>query len=223
MLYAPSASHPRIVLAGFSILSFSLLISGGAIASEAAPSFFNSVEIKSGNLEPFKKWTSALERHSMEAAKEKEGTCNDKTANKCHYSQWIKFIESIRGKDQMTQLAEVNRLINKAQYITDEKNWGMKDYWAAPGEFMARFGDCEDYAISKYISLKMLGFKPEQLRVAAVNDMNLKIGHAVLIVFLDQKAYVLDNQIKQVVDAKSITHYQPVFSINDDHWWRHRA
>lgn len=224
MLYALSLFRICFIFAAlFMLLSLSPANSKSAIASEPAPSFFNSVEIQSDNLEVFKKWTTALERHSMEAAKEKEGSCTDKTINKCHYLQLTKFIESIRDKDPMTQLAEINRLMNKAQYITDEKNWGTKDYWATPAEFMARFGDCEDYAISKYIALKMLGFKIEQLRVAAVNDMNLKTGHAILIVYLDQKIYVLDNQIKQVIDAKNISHYQPIFSINDKHWWRHRA
>ena len=73
--------------------------------------------------------------------------------------------------------------MNKAKYITDKNNWGRKDYWETPGEFMANFGDREDYAIIKFLSLKLLGFKDEDLRVVAVKDLNLKIGHAVLIVY----------------------------------------
>ena len=117
--------------------------------------------------------------------------------------------------------------MNKAKYITDKNNWGRKDYWATPGEFMANFGDCEDYAIIKFLSLKLLGFKDEDLRVVAVKDLNLKIGHAVLIVYWkDQKSgktrrLLLDNQIKKVVDARAVGHYQSVFSINSKNWWRH--
>jgi len=79
--------------------------------------------------------------------------------------------------------------MNKAKYITDKNNWGRKDYWATPAEFMKNFGDCEDYAIIKYLSLRQLGFKESELRVVAVKDLNLKVGHAVLIVFWkDQKS-----------------------------------
>jgi predicted transglutaminase-like cysteine proteinase len=87
---------------------------------------------------------------------------------------------------------------------------------------MEKFGDCEDYAISKFMSLKLLGFSDDMLRVVAVKDLNLKVGHAVLIVILDGKYYLLDNQIKQVVETKTVRHYQPVFSISTRYWWRHR-
>ncbi|OHC79461.1 MAG: hypothetical protein A3G18_02665 [Rhodospirillales bacterium RIFCSPLOWO2_12_FULL_58_28] len=203
-----------------------LLMIGGdqaAIAEDSSPSFFNSKETPSANLEPFKKWNEALERYSKEVAEKNKGDCKTAKLNKCHFQEWEVFLESIRGKDQMTQINEVNRVMNKAKYIADETNWGEKDYWASPGEFMARFGDCEDYAISKYMSLKVLGFKQDQIRVVAVKDLNLKVGHAILVVFLDNKVYVLDNQIKQVVEAQTIRHYQPVFSINDKKWWRHNA
>ncbi len=62
----------------------------------------------------------------------------------------------------------------------------------------------------------------------AVKDLNLKVGHAVLIVKLKdpktkkRKTYLLDNQIKKVVEAKTVRHYEPVFSINKNFWWRHR-
>ncbi len=117
---------------------------------------------------------------------------------------------------------KVNRYMNKARYILDPVNWGKKDYWATPGQFMAKFGDCEDYAIAKYMSLKQLGFKTSEMRVVAVKDLNLKIGHAVLVVYLNGKALILDNQIRKVVEAKVIKHYVPVFSINQKYWWHHK-
>ena len=87
---------------------------------------------------------------------------------------------------------------------------------------MAKFGDCEDYSIAKFMSLRQLGFSNAELRVVAVKDLNLKIGHAVLAVYLDGKALILDNQIRKVVEAKTIRHYVPVFSINEKFWWRHK-
>ena len=193
-----------------------------AAKGEAAPSFFNSQETKSDNLKPFKKWTAAIERFSKED-KVKDGKCDAKKMNKCHYASWMKFLAKIKDKDRLVQVEAVNKFMNRAKYVVDQNNWGESDYWATIGEFMARFGDCEDYAIAKYLSLRKLGFTNEEVRVVAVKDLNLKVGHAILVVILDGKYYILDNQIKQVVEAKSIKHYQPVFSINSEFWWRHRV
>ena len=198
-----------------------------ASAARAKRSFFNSVEVRSKNLKPFKKWRAALSRYSKELKSRKKNGCSSKRLNICNYGDWGKFLKSLKGRDKFTQVRAVNARMNKAEYISDKTNWGQKDYWATPGEFMARFGDCEDFAIVKYLSLRLLGFKERELRVVAVKDLNLKIGHAVLVVKLKDKktkktkVYLLDNQIKKVVETKTVRHYEPVFSINKNFWWRH--
>ena len=211
---------PALVAA---VAVFLLPVDSLEAAKKMAPSFFNSRETQSSNLKPFKKWTGALKRYSAEKALQKKGTCASKSFNKCHFVEWIKFLKKIKTKKKIAQVNEVNIYMNKAKYITDPQNWGKKDYWATPGEFMAKFGDCEDYAIAKFMSLRLLGFKESELRVVAVKDLNLKVGHAVLVVFLGKKRYLLDNQIKQVVETKKVKHYTPVFSINSKHWWRHKT
>jgi predicted transglutaminase-like cysteine proteinase len=196
--------------------------SAAAEKAKASPSFFKTVETQSDNMKPFKKWTTALTRYTKAEAEQKGG-CDSKKFNKCHYDEWIAFLDTVRGMDKLAQLKAVNKQMNKSKYIVDQANWGTKDYWATPFEFMAKFGDCEDYAITKFMSLKQLGYDAKDLRVVAVKDMNLRVGHAILAVFLDGKVYILDNQVKIVVEAKKIRHYQPVFSISETHWWRHRA
>lgn len=195
---------------------------GGKAKKASEQSFFNSVEVRSTNLKLFKKWTSAVSRFTKEVAEAKKGKCSSTEMNTCNYEQWGKFLGSLRKKSPLEKMQQVNDFMNRAKYITDPVNWGRKDYWESPGEFMSRFGDCEDYAISKYMSLKMLGFKDSELRVVAVKDLNLKVGHAVLVVFVDGKTYLLDNQIKQVIETTKVRHYQPVFSINSTFWWKHR-
>ena len=154
-----------------------------AAKGKAVPSFFNSKETRSKNLKPFKKWTSAIKRYNKED-KVKDGKCDAKKMNKCHYAKWMKFLAKIKDKKRLTQVKAVNKYMNRAKYIIDKNNWGKKDYWASIGQFMARFGDCEDYAIAKYLSLRKLGFTNEQVRVVAVKDLNLKVGHAILVVIL---------------------------------------
>ena len=72
------------------------------------------------------------------------------------------------------------------------------------------------------MSLRALGWDNVHMRLVLLQDLNLKIAHAVLVVYLDGSAWVLDNQIKQLVAAESIRHYRPLFSLNEDSWWLHR-
>jgi len=197
-------------------------------ADPPEPSYFNSVEMRSSNLGPFTKWNAALARYEKESAERKKNKCLAKNIGICDYGDWVKFLDTLKGKDKLTQIRAVNQRFNQAKYISDKSNWGQSDYWNTPAEFMQNFGDCEDYAIIKYMSLKHLGFAEEDLRVVAVKDLNLKVGHAILIVFWidprngNKRVLVLDNQVEKVVDARAIRHYQPVFSINKEHWWRHQ-
>jgi predicted transglutaminase-like cysteine proteinase len=72
------------------------------------------------------------------------------------------------------------------------------------------------------MALKALGVAIEDMRVVALQDLNLDVGHAVLVVYVGDQPMLLDNQISSVVPANSIRHYQPVFSINEMGWWLHR-
>ena len=205
-----------------------VVVAAAALAADPpSPSFLNSIEVRSSNLEPFKKWNSALERYAKESQATRKGKCLSKNLDVCDYDAWVKFLNTLKDKDKLTQIRAVNDKFNQAKYVTDKSNWGQNDYWNTPAEFMANFGDCEDYAIVKYLSLKRLGFADDDLRVVAVKDLNLKVGHAILVVFWvdtrngQKRALVLDNQVEKVVDARAIRHYEPVFSINGQHWWRH--
>jgi len=215
-----------LAAAAVAVAASQLFVAPGTAAAETArPSFFGSEEVRSDNLKPFAKWTNAIARYEEEKVKaaKTQGNCSSAQFNRCHYEQWVKFLVGLKDKDKLTQVQEVNAFMNRAKYVTDDVNWGEKDYWETPGEFIAKLGDCEDYAIAKFMSLRLLGFSDDALRVVAVKDLNLNVGHAILVVFLDGKVYVLDNQIKQVVEAARIRHYQPVFSINATSWWRHRT
>ena len=187
----------------------------------ATPSLFGTREIAKTDLEPFPKWTDSLERFLRERA-ENKGPCKKSATNKCYYTTWGKFMKSLKGKDRLEQVHAVNAFLNGAKYIVDPINWGLKDYWETPGEFFAQFGDCEDYSVTKFLTLRLMGFKSEQLRIVIVEDLNLKVAHAILAVYLDDKILILDNQIKQVVDSTTIRHYRPIYSVNQDGWWLHK-
>ena len=128
----------------------------------------------------------------------------------------------MRDRDAKTQLKEINKFMNTHRYIVDPVNWGVLDYWASPGEFFQRQGDCEDYAIAKYLSLQRLELAADDMRIVILNDLNLRVAHAILAVYLDGKVWVLDNQLSIMIEARRIRHYQPIYSLNDTGWWKHK-
>lgn len=199
--------------------------SGPAVAAIGTgvtpPALFGSREVRSNKLHLFPKWRGALSRHFNEA-KLSEASCAETAFNRCHLRQWKEFLSGLGGIDRLSQIKAVNHFFNRHRYIIDPKNYGVPDYWATPFQFMTRDGDCEDYAITKYFSLRSLGFPPESMRILVLQDLNLDTAHAILVVYLGGRALVLDNQVATVVDADSIFHYRPIYSINEQHWWLHR-
>lgn len=211
----------RGIGAGGVLAMATLLASGNAGAvdlSRIAPPLFGAVSMVNADLSPFTKWTHVLGAY----AGERQRMGADCVAGEsCKMQQWAGFIDSLRGLDRWSQIVEVNRRMNTAPYIEDVDNYGSTDYWATPAEFFDRSGDCEDYAIAKFMTLRELGVPNEQMRIAVVHDTNLDLVHAVLVVYHDDVAYLLDNQIEQVVRVDSVRHYRPYYSLNESLWWRH--
>ncbi len=194
----------------------------GASAEDDPPGLFGTEERRSSRLKNFPKWTDLLERHYNGDAAEGTDCGGDSTCAEKYSSKWHGFLDSIRDKDPMEQLRAVNQHSNRSPYIEDTINWGVQDYWETVLQFLIKHGDCEDYAISKYFSLKELGFSPDDMRIVVLKDNNLNVMHAVLAVYAGQTIYILDNQIPSVVEHTSIHHYTPIFSINEHSWWLHQ-
>ena len=143
------------------------------------------------------------------------------TSGKNQRSRWKEFKASIVSKKRMEQVRKVNTYFNKWPYRRDRENWGKKEYWASPPEFVKKSGDCEDYAIAKYYALRELGISSASMRIVAVKDTIRQMGHAVLIVYMNNDAYVLDNQTRLVLSHAKFSHYVPQFSVNETTRWAH--
>lgn len=177
-----------------------------------------SNETKSTDIAAFTKWTKLLARQPAHLKKLANKCAGDSACKKKH---WEDALDEMRGKSRSEQIKAVNSYMNQTPYIQDIVNWGVEDYWATLFEFFTRNGDCEDYAIAKYLSLKKLGFDEDDLRIVILQDHNLGVIHAVLAVYEGGHRYILDNQIKTVLKDTRIHHYQPIYSINQQAWWRH--
>jgi predicted transglutaminase-like cysteine proteinase len=191
------------------------------VSGPYTPSLFRSLELRFDDKSAFKKWVTMLERKLAQREELESRGCGFKPYEACGPYHWRLFLTEIQALTARAKIDRVNTYMNQFRYRTDFDNWGIADFWETPLEFLTRLGDCEDYAITKYVALKRLGFDPGQMRIVVLQDLNLGTGHAVLMVRLDGKTYILDNQIRQVTEENAIHHYRVVYSINENHWWSH--
>jgi predicted transglutaminase-like cysteine proteinase len=116
----------------------------------------------------------------------------------------------------------INAMWNKIPYLTDIKHWQVDDYWATPVEMLgSNGGDCEDYAIGKYFSLKELGIPVEKLRITYVRALKINEPHMVLAYYPtpDADPYILDSLTGKIALASERADLEPVYSFNDEDLW----
>ncbi|WP_119271784.1 transglutaminase-like cysteine peptidase [Taklimakanibacter deserti] len=133
---------------------------------------------------------------------------------------WRGAIKQWSALAPLARLIAVNAYVNgHIRYADDSMIYGRADVWASPSRALGGRGDCEDYAIAKYESLRALGFAERDLRIVVLKDLHRKLGHAVLSVRLGQNLYILDNQKARPFLHDTVAYYAPVFSINREGRW----
>jgi predicted transglutaminase-like cysteine proteinase len=182
----------------------------------SATSVFATKQVSSNDLTAFTKWTSVMPRYEYE----KTMIDNECVDDSCNSRRWEALLKSLKNKPVREQMQAVNKFFNAFPYIEDIDNWGVEDYWNTPYELMDHGGDCEDYAIAKYISLLRLGMPEKNMRLMIVSDLNLNGElHAILEVKVKGITYILDNQAQEVIAENDIYHYHPIYAINATTWW----
>jgi len=137
--------------------------------------------------------------------------------------QWQALMKSAKNIPEQEKLRKVNDFFNRRiEFVDDIYLWGVKDYWATPIEFLARgAGDCEDYSIAKYFTLKELGVSEKKIRITYVKALKLRQAHMVLTYFATPRAVplVLDNLIPSIKSATKRKDLLPVYSFNGSGLW----
>ena len=188
-----------------------------------ATSLFNTIEHKTSSLDALPQWRNTLSKIEREQVSYR--TCAERL-NSCGsraMQAWQTMIKQQQGARQIDQLQVVNSFINQWRYRADQRNYGKSDYWASPAEFFRRSGDCEDYAIAKYVTLRQMGFDADQLRLVVVRDIRRDLAHAVLAVYVGNEVYILDNLSNKVRAQENVPEYAPYYSVNEQARWAHAA
>lgn len=188
-----------------------LLWTSSAWAEGEPLRLFNTVEFR-GALKNLPKWDRVLN------AERKDPTFKSDAVTKL---KWEALKEKAAGLSLKEKLKLVNDLFNRMPYRTDMEVWGVADYWETPREFIQKSGDCEDYSITKYYALRELGLPASDLRIVVLQDTIRNLAHAVLVVFGDGTAYVLDNVSNVIMPHNRLGHYKPQYSVNEEYRWAH--
>ena len=198
------------------------LLAAASAADAVEFGLFGTREFRAASLAALPQWRGVLERVEAERPRWRECALDPARCPGRGAAAWRALLKSLDGAPLIEQLHAVNRFANQYRYKPDEQNWGKSDHWATPLEFLARSGDCEDYAIFKYLSLRELGVPADRLRLVVLKDTLRDLAHAVLAVRDDDgQIWILDNVTNAVLRHDRLGHYVPYYSVNEEARWAH--
>lgn len=147
--------------------------------------------------------------------------------------RWQSQIEAMKSLPDDEKLEQANQFFNsRIRWVEDPDIWGKADYWATPLEFMGRgAGDCEDFAIAKYVTLLLAGVDIDKLRITYVKAQALEkdspgsSAHMVLAYYPSATAepMILDNLTTKILPASERTDLTPVYGFNSKGIWVGRS
>ena len=142
------------------------------------------------------------------------------------FQNWRILVATGANGTDIERLTRVNTFFNRnILFAEDIIVWGQDDYWETPLEALSQGrGDCEDYVISKYFALQMMGVASDKLRLVYVRAKTgsgttvSSQAHMVLAYYAQPEAepLVLDNLISDIRPASRRPDLSPVFSFNKE-------
>lgn len=139
-------------------------------------------------------------------------------------NSWLKTTTDASALGEPEKLKRINDFINQRIAFEDDRSiWDQSDYWATPLETIGQGrGDCEDFAILKYVSLRRAGIASDKLRLIYVKaslktpDGPIQVAHMVLAYYASPNAepVLLDNLEPRILPASKRSDLKPVFSFN---------
>jgi len=182
---------------------------------QAAPLFgMDTVPLFGGDL--FEKWSHAL----VEITRELEALKRCRTSETCpaDAQRLIDLSAEGAGRNDRARVGLINRAVDLAITPTsDEAQWGTPDHWSAPFETLrSGRGDCEDYAIVKYLALLEAGISKDDIKIVVLKNVFPNEDHAVLAVRVDGEWLILDNRTLTLVRDMDLTRAIPEFVLDQE-------
>lgn len=152
-----------------------------------------------------------LETETLQACRSGAAPCPEAAR------RFLAIVELGSRREGRARLGEINRAVNLSiRAASDWSLYGVEDFWSAPLATLSMgAGDCEDYAIIKYVALQQAGVSLEDLRLVIVRDTRQRGNHAVVAARHDGEWLILDNRTLVMVNADAAPHYAPLLVLDD--------
>jgi hypothetical protein len=116
---------------------------------------------------------------------------------------------------QCKTIEEMRQFLRSCRGVSDEEQFGQRDYWQPPEEFEKRkAGDCEDFSFWTWRQLLEMGF---DARVVFGTSGRYGTGHAWVMFFRDGKCFLVEPQARYLglqLPRLSTLGYEPKFSVS---------
>jgi predicted transglutaminase-like cysteine proteinase len=129
----------------------------------------------------------------------------------------LALVDAARAREGRARIGEINRAVNLSiKAVSDLAQYGEVDLWTSPLVTFGRgAGDCEDYAIAKFVALRLAGIGASNLRIVIVHDPLRGEDHAIAAARLDGRWLTLDNRRMAMVEDIDAKNYRPLFVLDD--------
>jgi predicted transglutaminase-like cysteine proteinase len=188
---------------------------GSAITASvpAEPFGFDTVPVASGGI--LSKWNGV--RANIQAENDILARC-EANAELCSAAarKFLKIISQGKALTGRARIGIINRAINLAiRPMSDLAQWGVIDRWSSPLEtFTTGLGDCEDYAIAKYVALLHAGVAARDIKLVVVRNLSFNEDHAVVATRLNSDWIILDNRWLTLVEDTEMRRAIPLFVLD---------
>jgi predicted transglutaminase-like cysteine proteinase len=164
--------------------------------------------------ELLKKWSRAKTEITQEL--QTLGRCHANNACPAVAQRLIDLSAEGAGRNGRARVGLINRAVDLAISPTsDEAQWGVPDHWSTPFETLqSGRGDCEDYAILKYLALLEAGISEDDVKIVIVEKVFPKEHHAVVATRVDGEWLILDNRTLTLVRDTDLTRAIPKFILD---------
>ena len=208
-------SEPVTEKSHVGVLHFAALTPGRREHTTVSPEPFGLQVVAATSNEVSAKW-QALQSH-LRADEETLAQCRTGTGD-CPATArgLLQIIEQGRKRQGRARIGVINRAINLSiRPVRDLAQHGLDDVWSSPlATLAAGAGDCEDYAIAKYVALHEAGISTDDLRLVIVYDVKYRLDHAVVAVRFDGEWLLLDNRHLVLLSAGEAPNYHPLFVLD---------
>jgi predicted transglutaminase-like cysteine proteinase len=188
--------------------------SSGLVEKSAEPFGLFASPLSEGGLR--EKWLGV--EHQLDDERVQLALC-DGDRERCVSPAALRFlaiVDNAKALEGRARLGEINRAINLAiRPMSDLAQYGAIDVWSSPlVTFAHGAGDCEDYAIAKFVALRHAGIAADDLRIIVMRDTIRGEDHAVAAARLDGRWLMLDNRRMAMVEDANVRNYRPTFVID---------